>query len=299
MKDLKKQRRIRKTVQILWGFITNAHLSGFITGRIYSGPLKSICVPGMNCYACPGALGACPIGSLSSMLSARKSKFAFYVVGFMAMAGILAGRFICGWLCLFGLIQEFLYKIPIKKIHIPEKADKWLRYLKYVILVVFVVLLPVILRDEYGLSAPYFCQLICPVGTLEGGIPLVLLDEGIRQAAHFLFTWKLIILGMIIAASIVIHRPFCKYICPLGAFYALFQRFSFLRLNIDRNVCISCGSCKKICKMQVDPSKLPNSAECIRCGECTRSCPVNALQFTFAGKSFKRCQKEQPTQKIQ
>ena len=271
-------------MQALWGLITNAHLSGFVTGQIYSGALKRFCVPGMNCYACPGALGACPIGSLQTMLTARKPRFAFYVLGWLAMLGVLLGRFICGWLCLFGLVQELLYIIPSPKLAVPARLDRHLRRLKYVILLVFVILLPTILRDEFGLSVPYFCKWICPVGMLEGGVPLYLLDSGIRQAAHALYAWKFAILVFILLLSVVIHRPFCKYVCPLGAFYALFQRVSFLRLELDADACVQCGACAKVCKMQVNPAQTPNSAECIRCGDCVHACPNSALRFKMTGR---------------
>ena len=275
---------IRKIVQVLSGAACNAHFSGFVTGKLYTGPLKRFCVPGMNCYACPGALGACPIGSLQGVLSARKLKFPFYVLGFMVMLGVLVGRFICGWLCLFGLIEELLYKIPTKKLTVPPRADKILRYLKYVFLIVLVILLPTVLRDEFGLSVPYFCKWICPVGMLEGGIPLLLLDKTMRQAAHFLYAWKLAILILVLLASVFIYRPFCRYMCPLGAFYALFHRFSFLQLKCSESACVHCGKCAQACKMNVDPSSVPYSAECIRCGDCVKACPQHALHFTMKGK---------------
>ena len=266
------------------GILQNANVAGFLKGTIYTGPLKNFCVPGMNCYSCPGALGACPIGAMQAMLSSRHPKVPFYVLGYLSVLGVLVGRFICGWLCLFGLIQELLYKIPIKKITVPEKLDRVLRKFKYVFLVVFVVLLPIILRDELGVSFPYFCKWICPIGIMEGGIPLLALNEPMREAAHALYAWKFAIMLVIVALSIVIHRPFCKYICPLGAFYGLFHKFSFLQLRCNQDACTSCGACSKICKMQVDPSKKPTSAECIRCGDCVHVCPSKALKMTFFGK---------------
>ncbi|WP_051211671.1 4Fe-4S binding protein [Butyrivibrio fibrisolvens] len=276
---LKKHGIIRKIVQASWGLISNSYIPGFLKGTIYEGPLKKFCVPGMNCYSCPGALGACPIGAMQSVFDARRRKFAFYVVGFLATIGLLVGRFICGWLCLFGLIEELLYKIPTPKIKIPEQIDKPLRYLKYIVLLVLVFGLPFFYRSSYGAGDPFFCKYVCPVGTLEGGIPLVLLDEGMRAAAGALFRWKFALLIICILSSIFIYRPFCKYICPLGAFYALFQKVSILRMHFDENKCISCGACSRQCKMNVDPVKNPNSCECIRCGDCVKACPKGALSF--------------------
>lgn len=288
MDNMRKRELLRKIVQVGWGVLQNAHFSGFVTGKIYSGSLKRFCVPGMNCYACPGALGACPIGALQAMYSGRRASFPFFVLGFLMLFGVLAGRFICGWLCLFGLIQEVLYRIPVKKIAIPTKLDRCLRYLKYGFLAVFVLLLPNILRNEMGVSAPYFCKLVCPVGMLEGGIPLLALNESMRQAAHLLYAWKFGILVVLLAASVFIHRPFCKYICPLGAFYALFRRISFLRLKLDERACVHCGACARVCRMQVDPSSAPDSAECIRCGECISACPGKALSFGAADRMRKK-----------
>lgn len=266
-------------MQAAWGIVSNANFKGFITGTIYKGPLKNFCVPGMNCYSCPGALGACPIGAMQSVMDAKRRKIPFYVLGFVAALGILAGRFICGWLCLFGLIQELLYKLPGPKIKVPKKPDRILRYLKYFFLAVFVFALPLFWRSTVGTGDPFFCKYVCPVGTLEGGIPLVLFHDGMRAAAGALFRWKFLLLVIFIIASVFIYRPFCKYVCPLGAFYSLFQRISLLKMTFDHDKCVGCGECSKICKMNVDPTVTPNSAECIRCGECVKTCPKNALKL--------------------
>ena len=207
MNGLKKQKTIRKTIQSFWGLVTNANLVGFVTGKIYQGPLKRFCVPGMNCYACPAAVMSCPIGAMQSVLSQKKTKFSFYVIGFLSFIGILVGRFICGWLCLFGLIQELLYMIPVQKVTVKEKIDKILRFAKYFFLFGVCILAVIFVRDQFGLSLPYFCKYICPIGMLEGGIPLLAVNKAYRAAAGFLYIWKLAILILIVVLSMIINNP--------------------------------------------------------------------------------------------
>ena len=122
--------------------IQNANFKGFFTGKIYQGPIKNICVPGLNCYSCPGAVGSCPIGSLQGFLSGLKFRFPYYVVGLLLFFGAVLGRGVCGLLCPFGFFQELLHLVPVlpKKNRFP--GDKWLRYLKYIVLIVLVIALP-------------------------------------------------------------------------------------------------------------------------------------------------------------
>lgn len=277
----------RRITQILAALITNSNLKGFFHGKIYKGNLKNVCVPGLNCYSCPGARGACPIGAMQAVAGSFKYNISLYVIGSISLLGIFLGRFICGWLCVFGLIQDLLYKIPTPKIKVNGKLDHVLRYLKYVILAVFVILLPMFLVNEFGISPPYFCKYICPVGTLEGGIPLVLLNESLRSTIGFLFNWKMLLLISTIVMSIFTYRPFCKYICPLGAFYSLFNKISFLQLKVDKEKCVNCSKCVRECKMKVNVCENPNSAECIRCGACTKACPVKAISMKPAILAFK------------
>lgn len=291
--DKKKRRKssqgFRRTVQGLWALLTNSYLLGFAQGKIYKGSLKKLCVPGMNCYSCPGALGSCPIGSLQAVIGSSNFRFAFYIAGFLMFIGALVGRFVCGWLCPFGLIQDLLHKIPFPKKIKSFPGDKLLRKLKYVILIVFVILLPMFLVDLLGQGAPYFCKLICPVGTLEGGIPLALLNKTLRGALGWLYTWKLAILIVTLLLSVVVYRPFCKYICPLGAIYSVFQPISVFRYRVDAQKCVGCGKCKNVCEMGCDPVKNANSLECIRCGKCKSACPTGAITSGFcSGKQKKK-----------
>lgn len=273
----KKKGWKRHGVQALWALLTNSYLAGFARGKIYQGKLKNLCVPGLNCYSCPGALGACPIGAVQAVIGSWNFKLAFYAAGFLMFVGALAGRFVCGWLCPFGLIQDLLHKIPFPEKIGTFRGDRLLRKLKYVILIVFVILLPMFLVDVLGQGAPYFCKLICPAGTLEGGIPLVLLNESMRSALGWLYAWKNVLLLITIVLSVMIYRPFCKYICPLGAVYSVFNPISVFRYRVDEKKCTGCGICAKVCGMQVDPAENANHPECIRCGACKKSCPVKAI----------------------
>ncbi len=276
-KDKKTSEWPRHRFQALWALLTNSYLIGFVQGKIYKGKLKNLCVPGLNCYSCPGAVGSCPIGSLQAVIGNWNFKFAFYVAGFLVFVGALIGRFVCGWLCPFGLVQDLLHKIPFPKKIKTFRGDKLLRKLKYVILAVFVILMPLYLVDIMDQGSPYFCKLICPAGTLEGGIPLVLLNKSMRRAIGWLYVWKNVLLAVTVLLSILIYRPFCKYICPLGAIYSVFNPISVFKYRVDKNKCTQCGACAKVCKMQVNPSKTPNHPECIRCGQCKKICPTGAI----------------------
>lgn len=262
----------RIAVQGLWSLITNANFKGFFEGKIYSGPVKQICVPGLNCYSCPGAVGACPIGSLQTFLSKMTFKFPYYVLGLLIFFGAILGRVVCGFLCPFGLLQELLALIPFPVKKNRFKADRPMRCIKYIILLLCVVILPTFIK-----LTPVFCKYICPSGTVSG-ILLAISNSGIAGRLGRLFTWKLIILLAIVISSLIIFRPFCKYLCPLGAFYALFNRFALVRLYCDTSKCISCGKCSSVCKMCVDPTLTPDSGECIRCGDCVKACPEGALR---------------------
>ena len=276
------KKRLRLIVQVVFTALTNGYAQGFVQGRIFTGPTKAYCVPGLNCYSCPGALGACPIGSLQAVLGSRNYKMAFYVVGFLMVVGAVFGRFVCGWLCPFGLVQDLLYKIPFVKKLCKLPGDRWLKWLKYVLLAGFVIILPLFAVDIIGQGQPWFCEYICPSGTLLAGIPLLAANPALRAAAGWLFAWKLLILVVLVFLSILVYRPFCRYLCPLGAIYGLFNPIAFYRLKVDEHKCTHCGACRRACKLDIPVDKTPNSPECIRCGDCKRACPHGAICSTFS-----------------
>lgn len=277
----KQQKKgIRLWVQIIFAALTNGYVNGFIQSKIYTGPTKALCVPGLNCYSCPGALGACPIGSLQAVISSRSYQFSFYIIGFLMAVGALSGRVVCGFLCPFGLVQDLLHKIPVPKLK-KLPGGKYLKYLKYVILAVFVLLLPMFAVNIIGQGNPWFCKWICPSGTLLGGIPLTLGNPDLQAAIGRLFDWKVFLMVSILVFSMFAYRPFCRFLCPLGAVYGVFNPVSLYHLHLDEDKCVNCGICKKTCKMGIDPRETPNSIECIRCGDCVRACPAGALTKGF------------------
>ena len=263
----------RFSIQAAAALLSNANLKGFFTGKIYQGAGKTICVPGLNCYSCPGAVGACPIGSLQGFLSGLKFRFPYYVLGLLLFFGALLGRAVCGFLCPFGFLQELLHKLPfpVKKNQFP--GDRPLRWLKYAVLLLLVVVLPL-----FCALTPFFCKYLCPAGTLAG-ILLTLRDGMLRAQLGGIFLWKIFVLAAVIGLCLVVFRPFCKYLCPLGAIYGFFNRIALYRMELDADKCVSCGKCEAVCRMGVDPAKACNSAECIRCGDCVRACPVNAIHM--------------------
>ncbi len=271
--------RFRGLIQAGATLLTNIHLPNFIKGGLYQGKGKYVCVPGLNCYSCPAASGACPIGAFQAVVGSSKFRFSYYITGFLILLGVLLGRFICGFLCPFGWLQELLHKIPTKKLS--TKKLKPLTYVKYAVLVVMVFLLPMLMKGDIGIGDPYFCKYLCPQGVLEGAIPLSIANSGIRAALGSLFNWKLGVLITVVVLSVLFYRPFCKWLCPLGAFYALLNRVSLFQMKVDKDKCVSCGKCARACKMDVDVTKSPNHTECIRCGMCVKACPTGAVRFRY------------------
>ena len=271
----------RKIMQLYFALLFNSNIQGFFTGKIYanhdpSTTTKQFCAPGINCYSCPGAVGACPLGSLQGSFSANRSTL-FYVCGTLLLYAVLFGRMICGWLCPFGLIQELLYKIKTPKVG-KSPATRILSFFKYAILVFFVGVVPLMyaFRNQ---PLPGFCKYICPAGTIEGG--LLLLSNKSNESVFFpmlnyLFTWKFMLMISIVVGSVFIFRLFCRFICPLGALYGLFNKFSVFGVKVDEEKCTHCNICIAHCKCDI---KHVGDQECIYCGECVDVCPTKAISW--------------------
>ena len=267
----------RSIIQLLAALLYNLNFEGFATGTIYQGDTKGVCVPGLNCYSCPGAIGACPIGSLQAALVASDQRLPLYIIGTILAFGALLGRTVCGWLCPFGFIQDLLDKVPLPKI----RKGAWSRAFswgKYVILFGLVIVAPIVLLNATGIGTPAFCAYLCPAGTLEAGIPLVAMNEDLRFMLGALFDWKVGVLVALLAVSLFVYRPFCRFFCPLGALYSFFNRFALLRYRVDEEVCTNCGACLDVCKVDI---RRVSDRECIQCGACVTSCKTSAIRFSL------------------
>lgn len=278
---------VRKWVQIVFGFLMNGYWAFPFTRTIYQGPLKVICAPGLNCYSCPAATTYCAMGSLQQLMAGLRFSlengqffFGWSVVGSIGILGGLFGRMICGWACPFGFIQEMLYKIPSKKLGVPSI----LKYLKFAVLLIMVILLPFFVVDQFGSGSPWFCKYICPAGTLEAGIPMLILQPKLRSSIGWLFYNKLIIMVIFIIWSVLATRPFCRTLCPLGAFYALFSHVKLVKLRLDPVKCTQCKACHSVCPMAVKFNESPDDIECISCMRCmNEACKFDAISLEIGG----------------
>ena len=272
----------RRLIQLYSALLHNAHLKGFIDGEIYQGSAKYACAPGFNCYSCPGAVAACPLGALQNALASSGHRAGWYVMGILLLFGVTLGRTICGWLCPLGLIQELLNKIPTYKIK-KSRITRVLTWLKYVILVVFVLAIPLWYGLAHDIPVPGFCKYICPAGTFEGAIGLLSnpANTSLFGMLGILFTRKFTIMLIIGLACIFCYRSFCRFICPLGAIYGLFNKFCLVGVRVDQSRCNSCGACVRNCGMDV---RHVGDHECIHCAKCMDVCAQKAISLK-AGKA--------------
>jgi polyferredoxin len=221
--------------------------------------LKFFPCPIFNCYACPLAVFACPIGTLQHFVII--GSIPFFTLGILGFVGAAVGRWTCGWLCPFGFLQDMLAKIPLPKLYIPGKFS----YFRYAVLLMLVFILP------FWLKEAWFSKL-CPQGTLEAAIPVVLLMGRFRENIGWLFYTKIIILIVFLVLMVITRRPFCRTTCPLGTILSFFNKVSLYKLHVDRNLCNECGECEKVCPVEIKIHKNPDSSQCIRCLLCVK-CP--------------------------
>ena len=185
---------------------------------------------------------------------------------------LLAGRAFCGWICPFNVL-EFLRLIEIKfygkdkitprprarfdarfPIQVPQKVDKWLRYLKYLVLV------GILIASTMMVYPPLWD--FCPA----------------RALFSFQLTTPLLwsVLIIFIITSMWVQRFWCKYLCPMGALLAVFNKIAPLRIVIDHDRCTSCHRCEADCPANIAPiPENMRSLECVQCLECLETCAVS------------------------
>lgn len=237
-------------------------------------------IPGcvFHCYSCPLSSFACPVGVAANYFALLPAalEIPYLLIGVLLVTGAVGGSLVCGWACPFGFLQDTLGRITRAKFALPG----WVGHIRYVVLVGLVMLLPLILAaqgtpfDEQPVS---ICRL-CPAGALESGVPYSV--QSLIAGNGWLMSWyKSVLLATFISAAVFIHRPWCRILCPLGGFLALFNRFSLFHLRFKASECVECNLCRSRCSIGVKVDQKVNVPSCVRCLECTT---CGAIQPTFS-----------------
>jgi len=243
--------------------------------------LHTVCAPVFHCYSCPLATFACPIGVLAQFSAIHF--FPALALGTLLAVGAVLGSFVCGWLCPFGLLQDLVGRIPIRKHELPG----WMGHFRYVTLAALVLAVPYWFGEDHPL---FFCRL-CPAAALEGAVPnmvrLAVSGEGIVWPSPA----KTVIFAVIMVAMLFTWRPWCTLFCPLGAIYGLCNRFSFFFLRFHPDRCNDCDLCRSLCRYHGRTQRRSSEMQCVRCLDCTR-CDAMALTSVLgpSGKSHCRPQ---------
>ncbi len=272
---------LRQLSQLSGTVLSNSYIGTLFTRSVNTNALKGICVPFLNCYSCPSALFSCPVGTLQHFMAIRA--IPYYLLAFLALIGLTIGRMACGWVCPFGFLQDLMYRIKSMKITLPF----YLKYVKYAVLLLLVIVLP------YNTGEMYFSKL-CPMGTLTAGIPWALWNPSYSDTGRLvlpngpglLFYLSLLILAGFMVWFVFSKRPFCRAVCPVGAIFSVFNRYSMIRLSVGRN-CDGCDICQVNCPVDLNVSMDFDSGECIRCLECTRCGHVRVTAPFLSPKEVK------------
>lgn len=190
---------------------------------------------------------------------------------------IVIGRFFCGWMCSFGAVSDWLHTLFQKvfhyKITVPEKADKFLKYFRYIYLVILVAVIWNTESTFFNSANPW--NAFATIFTLNGMPDII--------GAFQYYAIGTILLLIILSATVVIERFFCRYLCPLGAIFSVFSRFKIIRIEKERSKCGSCKLCTKNCPMGIPLYQYDSitSGDCIQCQKCTQVCPRNNPTLSF------------------
>jgi ferredoxin-type protein NapH len=241
-----------------------------------------------HCYSCPLSSFGCPVGIAANYAALLPVAFEvpYLLIGVLLAVGALGGSVVCGWACPFGFVQDLLAKITPYKATLPA----WLGHGRYLVLGGLVLILPFVLGlkgipfEEQVIS---ICRL-CPAGALEAGVPYSV-HSLLTGKGWLMSSYKTAILLAFVIASIVIYRPWCRILCPLGGGLALFNRFSLFHLRFNSKKCTECSLCRSRCPVGVKVDEKVNVTGCIRCLECAK---CGALEPAFASPHPEPAQKQ-------
>jgi polyferredoxin len=204
-------------------------------------------------------------------------RFLVYPLLIIGFFGITTGRAICGWACPIGLLQRGTGRVArkVKKHPIAQKlgkyrAEKYLRYTKYIMLIGFVFLTSLLIG--------FIFTDICPVGMLVGTFPILILNPG-KFVPNYFFPVALVIFILFMVLIFSIERGWCRYFCPVGALLGPFNKVSMLHIEINAEGCLHCNVCSYICPMGIDVPNMHRDPECILCGKCVTTCPEKLIRY--------------------
>lgn len=228
----------------------------------------------------PSLHAICPFGGVVTAYTYVTQGFlvkkihlsSFTLMWLVLLLTLFLGPVFCGWVCPLGTVQELLGKwgkrIFPKRYNrfIPLKLDYWLRYIRYIVLITVVILTARELTLVFLNYDPYLAL-------------FNFWSDEVTLSA-------LIILGIVLVGSLLIERPWCKYLCPLGALLGIFNLFRLIPLKRNEKTCINCKLCDRVCPMNIEIStkSTVRNHQCISCLLCTDevTCPVtDTLHFSF------------------
>jgi ferredoxin-type protein NapH len=222
--------------------------------------------PSFYCYGCPWATFACPIGVFQTY--AALDVFPFFAIGMLGIFALVLGRFWCGWACPFGTVQDLVTWVRRRRDFVDLPRFPWMS---------FVVLIGAIIA-AWVAADTLFCK-VCPAGSLFAAIPHRIASSELSFGTYFYVHIGTLVMALI--AFVLVSRFWCRYLCPLGAIFGVFNRVSFLKVKADPANCTHCGDCLKVCPVKIEePEDIENSIDCIRCAKCVDACPTKAISIS-------------------
>jgi len=251
-------RRLRRSTQLLGLVLVNLGFMQLLKTGI-------VC-PFFYCYGCPWAAAACPIGLLQT--HAALGPFPFYAIGTLGIFGLTLGRFWCGWGCPFGTVQDMVSWIRRRNDFISLPPFPWTG----------LIVLVGVLITAWIAAETLFCK-VCPAGSLFAAIPHRIASSEFSFGTFFYV--HLATLAVALILFFVIGRFWCRYLCPLGSLFGLFNRASFLKVRVAAGSCVNCEECLNVCPVNIQaPEDIERSSSCIRCGKCIDACPHGSIKIS-------------------